>query len=160
MEKIDINLICKGYNRNFYLSLILLIITISLILISLNNIEKSSCECAKIGEKRFIKEWFIFVLIFQIIILIIFLTSNEPCYIKFIQGNYIYITMMIIGLLNYVMLFRLLLYLRILRNGCECGYNNIEKFLFWYLVIIFSIIGLLIFLSMLMFIITGFKLLK
>ena len=86
-----------------------------------------------------------------------FILGSESCYIKFVKNNYLYIFVIIFGLVNYIMLFRLLLYLRIMRKSCECGYGNLEKFLFWYLVIIFSFIGLMILLGLVMLISTAIK---
>ena len=54
------------------------------------------------------------------------------------------------------MLIRLIMYIKILREKCPCGYGNLEKFLFWYLIIIFSIVALFILLTLLMAIITFF----
>jgi len=152
--------ICKNSNRNFYVSIVLSMIVISLIIISLNNIENSKCECADIPEKRFIKEWFIFALVIEILLFLYFIMASEPCYYKFINNNSLYIIFILFGIVNYIMLFRLLWYLRIMRNKCECAYGNIEKFLFWYLVIMFSIVALFILLGLLAFIITGFKFMK
>ena len=149
--------LCPQYNKSFYLSETLVIIFIILIIISLVNLEKSNCECAKIPEKRFLKEWFIISLIVWVLIILFFLIGNEDCYIKFIGNNGLYLFILIFGLVNYIMLFRLLLYLRKLRNGCECGYGNIEKILFWYLVIMFSFIALMILLGLIMILVTIFK---
>lgn len=151
---------CKAGNRSFYVSIGLSIIIISLIITSLVNIEKSNCECANISNKNYIKEWFIFALIFQIGLFLFFVLGSEPCYYRFVNGNSLYIIMLIFAVINYVMLFRLLFYLRIMRNSCECGYGNIEKFLFWYLVIMFSIVALFILLGLIAFIVTGFKFMK
>jgi hypothetical protein len=123
----------------------------------LDNIEKSNCECANIPEKRFIKEWFIIALILGVLFLASFIFGSESCYIKFVKNNYLYVFVMIFVLINYIMLFRLLLYLRIMRRNCECGYGNLEKFLFWYLVIIFSFIALMVLLGLVLMIVTVIK---
>lgn len=152
--------ICKSGNRSFYVAFVLSIIMISLIITSLINIEKSNCECANIPEKNYIKGWFIFALIFQISLFLFFILGDEPCYYRFVNGSSLYIIILLFGLLNYIMLFRLLFYLRIMRNNCECGYGNVEKFLFWYLVMMFSIIALIILLGLIAFIATGFKFMR
>lgn len=156
----NIEKICPSYNKTFYLSYTIAIILIILILTSLINIERTNCECANIPEKRFLKEWFIITLIIFVILMLLFISSKETCYLKFIGNSYFYIFFMIIGLINYVMLFRLLLFLRKMRKQCECGYGNLEKFLFWYLVIIFSIIGLMILLGIILMISTIIKMSK
>lgn len=153
----NLDKMCPSYNRNFYVSFTLMLIMIILVIVSLDNIEKSNCECANIPEKRFIKEWFIIALILGVILFASFIFGSEPCYAKFVANNYLYIFVIIFGLLNYIMLFRLLLYLRIMRNKCECGYGNLEKFLFWYLVIIFSFVALMILIGLVMLIVTAIK---
>ncbi len=155
--KKEFDKLCPQYNKNFYLSSTLVIIFIILILVSLTNLEKSKCECANIPEKRFLKEWFIIALIIWVLLILFFMIGSEPCYMRFISSNGLYIFVIIFSLLNYIMLFRLLLYLRILRRGCECGYGNMEKFLFWYLVIVFSFIALMILLGLIMLLVTIFK---
>jgi len=157
LQFMNLDKMCPIYNRSFYVSFTLMLIIIILIIVSLYNIEKSNCECANIPEKRFIKEWFIISLILGILFFASFIFGSETCYYKFINNNYMYIFVIIFGLINYIMLFRLLLYLRIMRKKCECGYGNLEKFLFWYLVIIFSFIALMILIGLLMLIVTAIK---
>jgi len=166
-EEIFINLynekiekLCKIYNTSFYLSYTFMIIILILIIISFKKIENSNCECANIPEKRFIKEWFIIALILSILFILLFILGSEPCYIKFIRNNYLFLYVLLFGLINYIMLFRLLLYLRIMRNKCKCGYGNMEKFLFWYLIIIFSLIALLILILTIIIIIILMKLIN
>lgn len=148
---------CKGFNRTFYFTATLILIITLLIVISLVNIEKVNCDCANIPEKRFLKEWFIIAIILKIIFISFFLFGKEECYFKFINNNYLYVFVMIFGLINYIMLFRTLLFLRVMRQKCECGYGNLEKFLFWYLVIIFSMVALMILLGLIVIIISGVK---
>jgi len=152
--------ICKSSNNTFYLSLTITIILFILIIVSLNNLEKSKCKCSDIPEKRFLKEWFIFNIIIQSLLVFFFLIGSEPCYTRFINNNYLYPLILLIGFINLIMLIRLILYIRILREKCPCGYGNLEKFLFWYLVIIFSIIALFISLFIIMSIATLFMFLK
>ncbi len=155
-----INDVCKNSGNSIYLSLTLSIIFLILIIVSLNNLEKSKCKCSDIPEKRFLREWFIFMIIMQSLFIFFFLIGNEPCYARFLNNNYIYIISMILGVINIVMLIRLILYLRVLRDNCPCGYGNIEKFLFWFLVIIYSMIGLFLLSIIIMMIITAFMFIK
>jgi hypothetical protein len=148
---------CDSYNRSFYVSATLMIIIFILIIISFVNLEKLDCPCVNIPEKRFLKEWFIIGLIIWILIITYFLLGDESCYLKFINSNGLYIFIIIYAIINYIMLFRLLLFLRIMRNKCECGYGNIEKILFWYLVIMFSFIALMILLGLIIMIATAIK---
>lgn len=155
-----INNMCKNSGNGMYLSLTLSIIFLILIIVSLNNLEKSKCKCSDIPEKRFLREWFIFMIIMQSLFIFFFLIGKEPCYVRFLNNYYLYIISMIFGIINIVMLIRLILYLRILRNNCPCGYGNIEKFLFWLLVIQFSIIALFLLIIIIMAIATAFMFIK
>lgn len=148
---------CDSYNRSFYVSASLMIIIVILIIVSFVNLEKLDCPCVNIPEKRFLKEWFIISLIIWILIIVFFLLGDEPCYLKFMNSNGLYIFIMIFSVINYIMLFRLLLFLRIMRNKCNCGYGNIEKVLFWYLVIIFSFVALMVLLGLIIMIATALK---
>jgi len=152
--------VCSTSQKSFYLSLTLSIILNILIIISLNNLEKSKCKCSDIPEKSFLKEWFIFNIIVQSLLIFFFLIGNESCYTRFINNYYLYPLTLLIGFINFIMLIRLILYIRILREKCPCGYGNLEKFLFWYLIIIFSIIALFIALLLIMAISTLFMFIK
>jgi hypothetical protein len=148
---------CDSYNRSFYVSTTLMIIIFILIIISFVNLEKLDCPCVNIPEKRFLKEWFIIGLIIWVLIIGFFLLGDESCYLKFLNSNGLYIFIIIFAIINYIMLFRLLLFLRIMRNKCECGYGNIEKILFWYLVIMFSFVALMVLLGLIIMIATAIK---
>ncbi len=159
--KIDfVDNVCNTSQKSFYLSLTITIILLILIIISLNNLEKSKCKCSDIPEKRFLREWFIFNIIIQSLLIFFFLIGNEPCYTRFVNNNYLYPLTLFIGFINFIMLIRLILYIRILREKCPCGYGNLEKFLFWYLIIIFSIIALFITLLLIMSIATLFMFIR
>jgi len=44
-----------------------------------------------------------------------------------------------IGIVEIVMLVRLFIYIRWLRNECKCAYGNEERIIYWYLIILFII---------------------
>jgi len=147
---------CSTSQNSFYFGMTLSFIILILILISIRNLEKSKCKCAEIPEKKFIKEWFTFSLIFQSVLILFFILSDDPCYIRFINNLSIYPIMFIFGIINIIMVIRLIIYLYKLRNNCPCGYGNIERFIFWYLVIILSIGAFLISLLLILFFATFF----
>jgi hypothetical protein len=132
---------CDKANTWIYITFIIKIIIVILIIVSLDNLEKSNCDCSKIPERRFIKLWFMLLIVIYTILFISFYISNEECWSSF--KNYPFITglMLIIGIINIVMLIRLFIYIKILREKCECGYGNKERFLFWYLILYFIIMG-------------------
>jgi len=151
---------CNSSGNTFYFSLFVSILLIILIIISLNNLEKSKCKCSDIPERKFLKEWFIFMIIAQSIFLFFFMIGDEPCYIRFINNYYLYYVALLIGIINFIMIIRLLIYIQILRTKCPCGYGNLEKFIFWYFIIIFSLIALLFTLLLLLGIIIYFMVSK
>jgi hypothetical protein len=149
--------ICPYYNKYIYVLFTVSIILNLLIIISLINIEKINCNCANIPEKKFIKEWFIFNIIFNITFILFFIFSNKKCYHYMFKNTFLYVITNVIFFITMVMIIRMLVYLNILRKGCECGFGNLEKFLFWYLAIIIS---LLIFLIVIGIIIILFGIIK
>lgn len=135
---------CPTYNKIIYVTYTFMLIFLTLIVTSLIKIEKISCKCANIPEKRFIKEWFIFSIIFNLIVLFSFLISDKACYFYIKNETLPYIAISLVSFISLIMGIRLLVYLNILRKGCKCGYGKLEKFLFWYLLTIFSILALFI----------------
>ena len=148
-SKLDLNKIieekfCPTYNKIIYVTYCFMLLFLSLIVISLTKIEKLSCKCVDIPEKRFIKKWFIFSIIFNLIVLISFLISDKACYFYITEQTLPYIIISLVSFISLIMGIRLLNYLNILRKGCECGYGKLEKILFWYLLTIFSILTLFV----------------
>ena len=148
---------CRSSNVGAYFGFIWAIIITLIIYYSLTEIEKSKCNCAKIHDKDFIKEWFIIYVIIYGFLMLYFIISNERCWKDFYNYPFIYAIIMIAGFINFIMLIRTFLYVRFLRNSCNCAYGNKEKFLFWWLAISYSIIFAFIILG---FIIILFSYLK
>ena len=134
-----INTDCTVKNMTIYVSYFIFVIILIVIITSLNNLEHSNCKCANLPHRRFLKEWFTFAIFVLLTVLILFGISNEACWDNFVRYPYIFVGMLIFGLINFIMLIRLFLYVRVLRQNCSCGYGNKEKFIYWYLVIVFSI---------------------
>jgi len=130
---------CLTQNRYMYAGKIVMMIIAIIIIVSLNNLEHSNCKCYDLPHRKYLKEWFIFLIVFYLIMLTLFSVSNEACWIHFQNYPLIYGLMLIVSIINIVMLIRTFLYIRLLRETCECGYGNKEKFLYWYLIIIFSL---------------------
>jgi|688.fasta_scaffold898914_2 hypothetical protein len=141
---------CSSSNIGAYVGFTWAIIFTSIIILSLSQIEKSKCDCAKIPNKDYIKEWFIIYIIVYSIIMLYFIISNEQCWNNFYNYPFMYGIILIFGIINFIMLIRTFLYVRILRNSCNCAYGSKEKFIFWYLAIVYSIIFVLIAVSFLL----------
>lgn len=129
--------------RIFSILSIIYLMIIILIIISLNEIDKSGCECGKTNDKHLIKEWFIFYLIFRIIIgliIVISIRNNDLLTITTVLN-----IASIVDLITIIMEIRLLLYLNKMRLKCECGFKMKERFLFWFYLTYFLISVIFIF---------------
>jgi len=135
-------------NNNF--SLFPFIINIAaaiLVIYSMNQIEKNAsvCECSITPKKRFIKEWFIIYIILNFINIFLAIIFTYFIFSKINSFNitylYIYIAYLIIlAIIHFIMIIRTFLYLNYLRKSCTCAYNLPEKILFWYFLILISLI--------------------
>jgi len=143
---------CPTYNKIIYASYFLTILFNTLIIVSLINIEKLDCMCADIPEKKFLKEWFIFNLIFNFLIILFFIMSDKACYFYIHKYTPIYVITTVVYIITFIMLIRMIVYLNIMRKSCKCGYGKLEAFLLYYFIIIFSFIALFILLLIILFI--------
>lgn len=130
---------CSKYNISIYIGKLIAISIFIVIIISLNNLEHSNCKCADLPYRKYLKEWFIFTVIYSIAILMIFVSSNHMCWRQFRNQPYIYGIILVFTFIHIIMLIRLFLYVRTLRDNCKCGYGNKEQFIYWYLIVVFSI---------------------
>ena len=127
-----------------------------LIIVSLTNIEKlSNCDCSKLPYKDYVKEWFTFMIFYQITMIIVFSFSSFKCWELFADYPPFYILNLIVMLMSLIMIIRLFLYLREIRKNCNCAYGGLETFLYWFYLIYFAIILSLITLSVILLIITA-----
>jgi len=129
------------------------IIAFALVIYSMFQIEKNSsvCKCSITPMKRFIKEWFIFMLCLHIVSFIIgipiflylFSSINNSYSKNYNLIKYLFIIygtiLTIIFIIHLFMVIRTFLYLNYLRKSCICAYNLPEKILFWYFLIIICI---------------------
>lgn len=132
---------CNDTNKILvYIGFVIQIIFNFFVIFTLYKLEESHCDCSNIPEKRFIKEWFMIYFVIFLIIILSFMFSGVECWKTFIESSSFSVIYFILGLINIIMLIRLFIYIRILKNNCDCGYGKKEKFLYWYLLIIFSMI--------------------
>lgn len=123
------------------INIIIPIIILSFIIYWLYKID--NCVCAsKIPEKKFLKEWFII----QIVVLVIIGTvdinmiSNKLYLLLFIAVFVIFV------IINIIMLIRLFIYIKKLRDlKCNCGILNVQNYIYYYLIIVFSFISLILY---------------
>lgn len=150
---------CAVGNGTLFISFTLGIILNLIFISSLSNLEKlSNCDCASMPERRYLKEFFVFVIFFQLVMIISFAVSNFDCWEHFYNYPIIFASYIIVGLLNLIMLIRLFIYVRLLKNNCKCAYGNMEKFIYWYFVIVFSLIAAVVVLAIFLAIMAAIKL--
>ena len=147
---------CEIGNGILLIALTIGIILNILIIVSLTNIEKlANCDCSKLPYKDYLKEWFTFMIFYEIVVFISFSFSSFKCWELFANYPPFYIINLIIMLMSLIMMIRLFLYLREIRKNCNCAYGGLEKFLYWFYLIYFAIILSLITLAVILLIITG-----
>jgi hypothetical protein len=136
---------CQMGNIPLFISFIVAIIFYIIIIVSLSNIEKlSNCDCSKLHYKDYVKEWFVFMIFYIVVLAILFSVGNFECWELFINYPPIFGIVVIIGLVTLIMIIKLFLYLREIKNNCNCAYGSKEAFLYWFMLIYFSIIIALI----------------
>jgi hypothetical protein len=103
----------------------------------------NSCNCSSsFSEKKYLYEWFIFMIIWFIIFNIILISNGGPVSTPLTLINTIF------GFINFVMIIRLFIYLRKLRETkCNCGTLKELNTIYYYLIIVFSILAFVILIS-------------
>lgn len=135
MAKISVSMNYNGFG---------IIISI-LILFWLFKIEK--CKCTNIPEGKYLKEWFLFEIIFQILIFVYLLATGN--FYKSYSNLLLFITI-IITIINLVMIIRLLIYIHKLKDiNCDCGLTKLENFIYYWYIVGFSIILFIMLLGLL-----------
>jgi hypothetical protein len=113
-------------------------------------IKVHKCKCANIDEGLYLKEWYLFKIIYILIILI---------YLIF-QGSYdnskiLMVVSIIIMIIEFIMIIRLLIYIHKLRKiKCNCGMSVQQNIIYYYYIVIFSIFLFFILTSLLFSIIS------
>jgi hypothetical protein len=121
-----------------------------LIIYWLYKMEK--CECGnKIAEKKYLKEWFIFSMIYSLCVRIYIETIKSNLSIENLTMlKYLLILTWIIAFISFVMFVRMFIYIRKLKAiKCECGMLMQQNIIYYYQIAYFSIFGIALFISML-----------
>jgi len=139
--------VCNPSNTYMYSVGILSLIIMSFITYTLYNLEKKiNCNCINNNNKTYLKEWCLFILIFNFIIIISYFITSYNCFSDYqkMLTSYYFPFFLILAVVNIIMLVRLFLYMLYLKNNCKCAYELKEKIIYWYTAIIFSFIILLL----------------
>ena len=127
-------------------SQILGLIMITFVLNWLNKIKH--CKCTDIPERKFLPEWYSFMSIWIIITLGIYIaySANPADYPIFVT-----ILSIIILIINLVMVIRLFIYIRRLKEmNCDCGLTQEENIIYYYLIIAFSFAAFIMLLAIIL----------
>jgi hypothetical protein len=136
---INDNIIKNDNNYSYVYHLLMIISTLYInyyILTLLINLNK--CKCANIDESLYLKEWFVFSIISQIIIIIIYFISNNNKILLFIS--------IIIIILGLIMIIRFLIYNHKLQQiKCHCNKMvELNKYIIYSYIIIIIIAFILL----------------
>ena len=131
---------CIIPNYIYYLLFMIKIITNLFIINSLYKIDKNKdCKCGNNSKNVYLKEWLIFIILFDIYLMMFFIISNSNCYDHYITDiyntDYLSFYMSLLTIISLIMFIRLFLYIRWLRNECKCSYGTEEKIIYWILII-------------------------
>ena len=126
------------------------LIIVTFILNWLNKIK--TCKCTDIPERKFLPEWFSFFTIWVIISLAMFIAygANPSEYpVIFI------VLSMIVIIINLVMVIRLFIYIRRLKEmNCDCGLSQEENIIYYYLIIVFAFIAFIMLMGLIGFLLS------
>jgi hypothetical protein len=111
----------------------------------------NSCKCSSTySEKIYLYEWFIIVVIWLFIYNIIFISNGGNISMPLTVIN------IIIGIINIVMIIRLFIYLRKLRETkCNCGTLREVNILYYYLIVLFSVLAFVVAVTIILSIFAG-----
>ena len=110
-------------------------------------IKVHKCECANINEGLYLKEWYMFLVVYQIISLLYLIMNGYDN----ISGIFIFISS-IISIVSIIMIIRLLIYLNKLKKiKCDCGMSTRENIIYYWYIIFLSILLFIILLALLSF---------
>ena len=130
----------------FYIIVFFIILTIGLSFFILNWLVKvNKCKCANIEEALYLKEWYMFLIVYQIIagIYVISTGDYEPSGILFIISS-------IVSFIAFVMIVRLLIYISKLKEmKCDCGMTTQQNIIYYWYIVIYSIVLFIIILALL-----------
>lgn len=132
-----------------YVRIFIMIIVIALNIFILNWLLKvHKCKCANIKEALYLKEWYMFLIttnIISFIIIIFDISINNLNLIYFIA-----FISLILTIVSFVMIIRLLIYIsKLKKNNCDCGMTTQENIIYYWYIVIFSILLFIILLTIL-----------
>jgi hypothetical protein len=130
-----------------YTRLFIILIVLAINIFILNWLIKvHKCKCANIDEALYLKEWYIFLIIINIISFIITLFNVN------FTSLIILVISIILSIISFIMIIRILIYIhKLKKNNCDCGMTAQQNFIYYWCIVICSIILFYIFLGFLSF---------
>ena len=108
------------------------------------------CKCTHISEGKYLKEWFLFEIIFQILFYIYLISTGN---LNLNYTNVLLFIGIILTVINLVMIIRLLIFIHKLKEiNCDCGLTKLENFIYYWYIVGFSIILFIILIGFLYYI--------
>ena len=146
--------VVDNFTNSYAYRLFMIILSLGISYFILNWLTKvNKCKCANIKESRYLKEWFTFFIMCQIIVAIYFMISGEYPYSPAILIIYV-----IIAIINLIMTIRLVIFIHKLKQiKCDCGMSVQENIIYYWYIIAFSIILFVILLALLGLLISSAK---
>jgi hypothetical protein len=142
--------VINKYSTATGFSIIVSIVSIMISLFILDWLNKIvKCKCANIPEGLFLREWWVFLIIWQIFFLVLYIAyeTNQDEYPIFIN-----ILSVIIAFVTIIMIIRLFIYIRRLRDmNCDCGLSPEQNIIYYYLLLLFAVVVFIILGIILMF---------
>jgi hypothetical protein len=129
-----------------------LIISVVIHIFIINWLNKmNSCKCSStFPEKAYLYEWFVIMVIWLIVYNIIFIINGGNVSMPLMGLHLIF------GFINIVMIIRLFMYLRKLRETkCNCGTLREVNILYYYLIVLFSILAFTMLLTLILSVFVG-----
>ena len=133
-------------STSYWIGLILIIISIGISYFILDWLVKvNKCKCANIEEALYLKEWYMFLIAYQIIIGIYYMVAGD----NIDKSGVLLFISIIVSIIGFIMIVRLLIFIHKLKEiKCDCGMSVRENIIYYWYIVVYSIILFLILLTL------------
>jgi hypothetical protein len=136
----------SNYSSSYGVVVFMFIVALGISFFILNWLVKvDKCKCANIEEAKYLKEWYMFLIVYQVIFGIYMLAtydSEQPFAFMIIS--------FFVSIIAFVMIIRLVIYIHKLKEiKCNCGMTIQENIIYYWYIVVFSIVLFVILLTIL-----------
>ena len=136
----------SNYSSSYGVVVFMFIVALGISFFILNWLVKvDKCKCANIEEAKYLKEWYMFLIVYQVIFGIYMLAtydSEQPFAFMIIS--------FFVSIIAFVMIIRLVIYIHKLKEiKCDCGMTIQENIIYYWYIVVFSIVLFVILLTIL-----------